>query len=588
MGDTATNSIPIPGQIPGTTPPFVPGQGADPSQQINAMSQRIMQAIAQASQRKQFAGAPVPGNIPEQTDTTPPAYMQQGQSWGPARFMHTLGANIKNAVAKQKQDQLLKAEGDWSYLQSSLNELFQAQQSGDPQAIAAAQKKVDVTMNDPKKLKNMAKALNQDWLNPEKTTVYGEALKNVTARSAKEGAAKDQAKQGIIGLFKKLIGQRQQPQLTPEQTQAMGREIQSRAPITTGAQSMQDLERQASAVEDLARAQKELRATPEKYDIKPIKNADGSEKLVAIDKTNPTAPYIEIKSASGELATKDKKGSPNEGKLEIVAGVPTGRVMHGGAYVAPGQKGYTKEDKEAVFTGLNAYGLSEKDKERLAGIRGASYAAAKAANTPISVIDETGESTFVTQLEVARNPGKFAAPGEGEKIAARESVHESLRANLGALDKDLDKLPNGLDTETQAMVALALKTENPGLLETLMVNKVKSGASDEVLRYITDIKAATEDILVLRNVGGMGQGSDMMRNAMMRLVPGAGSSSVKEAKMQMSAANRTIDALFKGRPKAHFTGSEDKKPNVPPVGTLMDGYKFKGGDPAKKENWVKQ
>jgi len=73
------------------------------------------------------------------------------------------------------------------------------------------------------------------------------------------------------------------------------------------------------------------------------------------------------------------------------------------------------------------------------------------------------------------------------------------------------------------------------------------------------------------------------------LVPGAGSSSVKEAKMQMTAANRTIDSLFKGRPKAQFTKDEDAaKLGVPPVGTLMDGYKFKGGDPAKKENWVKQ
>jgi len=94
---------------------------------------------------------------------------------------------------------LLKAEGDWTYLQSALNELYTAQQSGDPAAIKAAQAKVDVTMGDPKKLKNMAKALNQDWLNPEKTTAYGEALKKVTAKQQQEDAT-NKKKQGAAQI----------------------------------------------------------------------------------------------------------------------------------------------------------------------------------------------------------------------------------------------------------------------------------------------------------------------------------------------------------------------------------------------------
>ena len=62
-----------------------------------------------------------------------------------------------------------------------------------------------------------------------------------------------------------------------------------------------------------------------------------------------------------------------------------------------------------------------------------------------------------------------------------------------------------------------------------------------------------EDILVLRNVGGMGQGSDSMRAAITRMIPGPGTSSVKEAKMQMEGAKRTSESLFKGRPEAKFS-----------------------------------
>jgi hypothetical protein len=42
--------------------------------------------------------------------------------------------------------------------------------------------------------------------------------------------------------------------------------------------------------------------------------------------------------------------------------------------------------------------------------------------------------------------------------------------------------------------------------------------------------------------------------------------------------------LFKGQ------GSKGATPSAktpPPIGTIMEGYKFKGGDPSKKENWEK-
>jgi hypothetical protein len=152
--------------------------------------------------------------------------------------MASIGTNIRNAVAKQKGDQLLKAEGDWQYLQSSLNELYAAQQSGDQQAAAAAQKKVDVTLGDPKKLKNMAKALNQDWLNPEKTTVYGEALKKTIAQTeqkAQQEGKKAQAAQGLKSMMQHLIGKATQPQLSDEDKKRLGREIQEKAPTTQGA-----------------------------------------------------------------------------------------------------------------------------------------------------------------------------------------------------------------------------------------------------------------------------------------------------------------------------------------------------------------
>src|SRR6267142_1852274 len=233
------------GNIPVTTPPFQPGGGTpDPASQVQSMTQRIMQALAQASQRKQFAGQPVPSPVPGQVDPAEARSIgmntRNPHAWGAQRFMAGVQGMIQNAVSKQKESQLLKAEGDWTYLQSALNELYAAQASKDPQAIASAQAKVDVVMSDPKKLKNMAKALNQDWLNPEKTTVYGEALKKVNAKTQQTDAQKQQAQTGIKALFRSLIERQKQPQLTPEQQQAAGREVQAKAPTTTGGADLKD------------------------------------------------------------------------------------------------------------------------------------------------------------------------------------------------------------------------------------------------------------------------------------------------------------------------------------------------------------
>ena len=508
----------VPGGTPSiATPTFsgapVPGGGApaDPSQQVSEMTKRLLATLQQAAQRKQFAGTPAPAAVPGMKD--PNAARQIGMNtsnpnaWGKQRLMAGIATNIQNAVAKQKQQKLLKAEADWQYGAAAINELEAAKASGDPKAVAAAQQKADIVFGDPKKLKEMAKALNQDWLNPEKTTVYGEALKKVTAQAgqaAQNDAQKKQAATGLKALFQRLTQRQQQPQLDDAQKQAMSREIMSKAPMQApGANIKDDLEA-ARAVENLARAEKELRAAPEKYEVKVVKDADGGEKLVAVDKSDPTKPAIDIKSASGENVKKGEKKYANDGKLEVVGGIPTGRVMKGGKWISPGQDGYTPEDAKAVNLGMNAQGLSQKQKERLVNLRSSSMAADRARFVFHNVVDkDTGEVAEVSALEMAKNPSKYSGASEQEKISARDSVHESLNTNFKALSDSIDKLPNGLDTETQALVKQALNEENPGLIEQLLVNKVKAGAPDEVLQYLTNIKIMQEDVMTLRSVGGM-------------------------------------------------------------------------------------
>lgn len=545
MPDTPNATV-VPGETTGTTPPFQ--GGTDPSAQINDQTKKILATLAQAMQRKQFAGHPHAAAVPGSAD--PNAARSIGMNtanphaWGTQRFLGGLQTMLQNGIAKHKETEILRAEGDWEYMQAGLNELYAAQASGDKTAEESALKKLDAVIGDPKKRKNMAKALNQSWLDDKPPTPHAVALGRVTSKAQKTEAEKQQASQGLKGMFQRLMQRRQQPQISDEQRRQMTLDAVAKAPTSTPSIDTKQLHDAAIAIKD-------LRTAPEKYQFRTVKDADGSEKIVAVDQTDPTKPYVEVKSASGEKAKPGDKKYINDGKLEIVGGIPTGRVMHGGKYVAPGQSGYTKEDQEAVGLGLNAQGLSEKQKEKLTLLRGEAFARSRAQFTFHNVVDkETGEVGEVSAIDMAKNPGRYSGASEQEKISARDAVHESLNTNFAALDKSIDKLPNGLDTETQATIKAALRTENPGLIETLLVNKLKANAPDEVIQYLTNIKAMQEDVMTLRSVGGMGAGSDTMRNAMVNLIPGPGTSSIKEAKMQIQAAKRTSEALFSRRPQS--------------------------------------
>jgi hypothetical protein len=152
-------------------------------------------------------------------------------------MMSMLGTNISNAVKKQKEAQVQKAEGLFGTMSSYLNSLYAAQASGDKQAEAAAQKNLDLFwVSNAKELKNVGKALNQDWLNPEKTNVWQEGLKRQVQKEdqkAQQEGKKAQAAHGLKAMMQHLIGKATKPQFSPEEQKALGREIQEKALTTT-------------------------------------------------------------------------------------------------------------------------------------------------------------------------------------------------------------------------------------------------------------------------------------------------------------------------------------------------------------------
>lgn len=211
----------VPGVTPGTTPPTF---GSD------QQTQQILERILAAAQPRPQLASPIPAPLPQQQSTQPPSYMQPSHTWGPAwggqRLMYSIGASLHNAVAMDKQKKLVEAESDWNDLTTSVQKYMKPDGTIDPRAYQDPA--VMNVLGNPKKLKLMAKALNQDWLSPEKTTVYGEALKSHLSKQQQ----KQQASQGLMGMFRNLMGKNRQLQLSQQQQQQMAQQVMSKAPIS--------------------------------------------------------------------------------------------------------------------------------------------------------------------------------------------------------------------------------------------------------------------------------------------------------------------------------------------------------------------
>lgn len=216
---------PVP-QTPQGNTASQPQQGNPVDAQTKALLQMLMRAASQRRMTAQPTLAPVPGKLP------PPQPMGNRPGYGVLEVLNGVRTGIHNAVAEKTQRDQIQGMNDWNYMESAFNELNAAKASGDQQATALAQKKLDTFFQDDKKLKQMSKALNQDWLNPEKTTAYAQGVQQAQKQSQTKQAQQQNARTKLMQLFR----MNRQPQFQPnaQQRQDIGREIQSKAPMEMG------------------------------------------------------------------------------------------------------------------------------------------------------------------------------------------------------------------------------------------------------------------------------------------------------------------------------------------------------------------
>jgi hypothetical protein len=568
------------GMVPGAQPNPQQG-GADLPPEVK---QKIVQALTQLAQRKQMAATPRPSSVPAQQSTEPPGYMQKGRAWGPERMMSTLQKSLQNATAKTKEGQILKAQGVFDQINAASNELYAAQSSGDKKAEASAQSKLDAIMSDPKTMKGVAEALNQDWLNPEKTTTWKIGMQ----RSMADAQKKNQAQQGIMGVFNKMKQKVQgaaQPQFTPEQQQSMAREMQAKAPTTMSGGSIKDQTEAAKGVLDIEKASAEAR---EKYQF--ITSNDG--KVWAVNKNDPKDSFQIKDRTTGTEITGKTTGTANDG-LKTQSGIPI-YVKRGGKLLTPESPEWTKDDQRVWDSGMKAakikqqlkidpiiadeigeapdpenfkggksspeYGAAlkkfgmeaEQAKTRMAGSAAAARGKAYGEYRPVQIINPDTHNVEYVFAKDAIAQGAAGA-SEGGKVMSKQAQIGDIETASKKVRESIKNLDRPFDAEQIAKLDVALKSPDESIAQAEFKALAQQNLTPAQQDFVVWISQINERAMSLRNIAGMGQGAQDTRNAIRAMLPGVGSGSTEMALKQLDAFDQQVKVLKSGIPSVKGT-----------------------------------
>ncbi len=206
---------------------------------------------------------------------------------------------------------------------------------------------------------------------------------------------------------------------------------------------------------------------------------------------------------------------------------------------------------------------------------------------------DTGSLVKVTGAEVANNKGKYAPAGPAITAKNRIAIFNEIDYTSGMLNEAISKLPDtAFDATSRAQIAGVLRDEQPrAALYNFLTSDVAATLSPQQIEYVTALVSMDESAMSLRSLGGMGAGSDQLRGAIVKMLPGAGTPSRGYAQRQMVLFDGEVKALKTSIPNIGEPGrggGQTMTPlNSPKVGTIEDGHRFMGGDPADPTSWKK-
>ena len=440
---------------------------------------------------------------------------------------------VQTAVQQHKQKQVNEATAQWMTLQAAHERLSMLGKVGKDGTVDLMQDPIAAAiLTDPKKMKNMAKAFNVDFLNPEKTNVYAQGLQKAM-KLDKAGK-----------MTKMLRDLKLKAQVKPQgvDQQQVGSEIGKKVEGMSGPQHLD-----ISQANELARTANTER---DKWDFKQgVDPKSGKPTWYAFDKTNPNAPAKPVE-VDGQNIGSIRPGAASTGKVLTIEGKPYGVVGQSGVITPSSPEFQNDSNAQVAYADANkAWALAEAAKQKLAGIRAQTYMQSR----EYGVIDtRTGQMAMVGPNVInSAPPGTYAPASGGMAAMSKEAVFTDLYWNADNVEKAAHALKGGFDATTRAEFIIAMRSQDPkNAFATFLSSEAgqRIAKDQDKVDYLTAVASLAENALTLRSVAGMGAGSDTLREAITRTVPGVSTASINTLDRQIELFRGTAQRLQTGVP----------------------------------------
>lgn len=215
--------------------------------------------------------------------------------------------------------------------------------------------------------------------------------------------------------------------------------------------------------------------------------------------------------------------------------------------------------------------------------RGEAYGA----NRPVQALDNEGNAVYMKAGDAERTG---AAPLQaGSQIMSKQAQFKDIYSGIGNMRAAINGISQEpLGASTIAKLTMASRETDPTVyhqaVDTILGTEQLSEPQKD---FIIAMRQLEERALSLRNLAGMGNGSDQVRAAIRATLPSAKSGDVSMMRKQLDAVTNLVDNLHTGVPNINTKGVPKTGTTAPNSGTALSlqeaqQYLQKAGGDANK------
>lgn len=220
---------------------------------------------------------------------------------------------------------------------------------------------------------------------------------------------------------------------------------------------------------------------------------------------------------------------------------------------------------------LKAWGqAAEAIKNRMASASGAARAQAFNAYRPVQVINpQTGDLEYQYAQDAI---GSGASPaGAGMTAGSRQAQFSEIKTASQSLRSAIQNLDRDFTPDQRAKLTYAMSLPSEGLVHNMASAMLGTEQLTEKQKdFVIWATQMQERALSLRNIAGMGQGAEDLRQAIRATLPGIRSADKGYALKQLDAFDQQVNSLRPGIPNVKGLGGHTSSTAPPPGAKVRD------------------